>query len=67
MPVSISKRLLNEKQAGAYLSVSRGTIKHWHEAGLIPRVPMNGRRIVRYDVNDLDAFVEKCKENNGFT
>lgn len=47
---------LNTDLAAAYLSVSAGTLRNWRTAGCGPRYRTVGR-IVRYHVDDLDAFL----------
>ncbi len=64
MPVVIHKRLLNAKAAADYLSISKSKLYYWMDAGKIPSLRIDSCR--RFDVNDLDEFVEKLKneQNN---
>ena len=61
MPVVIDKRLLNDRQAAEYLGVSRAAVWGWTKDGLLSKVPLPGRRLARWDVVDLDAFVDERK------
>lgn len=47
---------LTTSEAGSYLSVSSGTLANWRSNGNGPLYRTVGR-IVRYNVNDLDAFM----------
>ncbi len=62
MPVVVARRLLNAKEAAAYLSISRSKLYQWTERGRIRSVRIDARRL--FDVYDLDAFVESLKVNN---
>ncbi len=59
MPVVITKRLLDSKEAAEYLSISRSKLYQWAETGKIPSVRIDSRRL--WDVIELDNFVEKLK------
>jgi len=70
MPVILHKRLLDAKSAADYLSISRSLLYQWNDAGKIPSIKINSRRL--FDVYDLDEFIEKLKrkqhgkyQNNG--
>jgi excisionase family DNA binding protein len=54
-------RLLNVGEAAAYLGVSAASLRNWSNQGLVPvyRTP-GGQR--RYDVADLDAFVQSMRQ-----
>lgn len=56
----ISKRLLDVKDAGAYLGVSHWTVRDLLNQGQIPYCRI-GRKIL-LDLRDLDKFVEGLKE-----
>ena len=57
----IDKRLLDSKAAANYLSISRSKLYQWVDAGKIPSVRIDNRRL--FDVIDLDEFVNSLKEN----
>jgi excisionase family DNA binding protein len=60
MAVIVNKRLLDVKSAADYLSISRALLYQWATKGKIPSIKINSRRL--FDVNDLDEFVDKLKE-----
>ncbi len=71
---ALPPRLLNLKQAAAYLGVSYWTMRDWMLAGRLPVITLPGlrpregakaRESLRralVDVADLDAFIDRCKE-----
>ena len=59
MPVVMTKRLLDSKEAAEYLSISRSKLYQWAGKGKIPSVRIDSRRL--WDVIELDNFVEKLK------
>lgn len=48
---------LDTEQAAAYLGSTPGTLKNWRATGQGPRYHLIQTRLVRYNVEDLDAFV----------
>ncbi len=52
-------RLLKTKDAAKYLCMSEKTLWNLTNAGQVRAVRMG--RLVRYDPDDLDAFIEQCK------
>lgn len=54
------KRWFDEDEAAEYLSVKKWTIQEWRKKGKITPVVIG--EIFRYDIKDLDAFMElhKC-------
>lgn len=48
---------MTTEQAAAYLSVSAGTMRNWRSRGDGPRYHLLGGRLVRYEVEDLDAYL----------
>jgi excisionase family DNA binding protein len=60
MVVVVNKRLLDVKSAADYLSIGRSLLYQWAVKGKIPSIKINTRRL--FDVNDLDEFVDKLKE-----
>lgn len=57
---SITPRLLKPSEASEYLAVSERTLWQLTKDNTIPAVRM--RRAVRYDLADLDAFIDRSKE-----
>jgi excisionase family DNA binding protein len=57
-------RLLTEAEAAEYLSVSHSTIIRWRKQRKGPAVTRLAG-IVRYSVDELDAFIERNTENEG--
>jgi len=54
------RRLLTAREACKYLSVSDRTLFTLTDSGRLPVVRM-GLRCLRYDVDDLNEFIRKCK------
>jgi len=52
-------RLLTVKDAAAYLAISERKLWSMTNSGEIPVVRLG--RAVRYDLNDLDSFIQKAK------
>ena len=63
MAVVTNKRLLDVKEAAAYLSISRSKLYQWADKGRIRSVRIDARRL--FDVEDLDELVDKLKNGNG--
>lgn len=55
------KRLLDVKSAADYLSISRAKLYQWVDAGKIPSVRIDGRRL--FDILELNEFVERLKRD----
>lgn len=54
-------RLLKTKEAAEYLGLSVRTLENWRYQGKLgPKVTHLGRAI-RYDIRDLDAYIEEHK------
>ena len=53
------KRLLDVKAAADYLSISRAKLYQWVDAGKIPSVRIDSRRL--FDILELNEFVERLK------
>ena len=62
MPVVVNKRLFNAKEAASYLSISRALLYQLASKARIRSVNINTRRL--FDVNDLDDFIDKLKEEH---
>ena len=60
MPVIMTKRLLSEKETCNYLSIGRTKLYQLVKRGQI--VPVRIDSAPRYDLNDLDRFIDKLKE-----
>ncbi len=56
------KRLVSLEGAAVYLNVSRWTVQRYVEARGLPRVVIG--RTVKFDLRDLDAFIEARKERS---
>lgn len=57
MPFELSTEYLSPQQAGAYLGVTRATLKAWRSTGRGPVYSRMGLRLIRYRRNDLDAYI----------
>ena len=57
----MNPRLLTTEAAAAYLSLEAGTLENWRYEGKGPRVTRPGGHAVRYDIKDLDAWIESQK------
>lgn len=55
-----AKRLLTIREAAEYLGVKPCTIKKMRAEGELRAVVRNSRN-VRYDIRDLDAWIERAK------
>lgn len=53
-------RLLDTPAAAAYLGMEAGTLENWRYKGYGPKFVHLGRA-VRYDIRDLDAWIEARK------
>lgn len=65
-------RMLDEREAAAYLGVSPGTIRVWRDRNYGPRCvewegkePGNSKKIIRYDIKDLDRWATECPRRKG--
>ena len=59
MPVIITKRLLDSKEAAEYLSIGRTKLHSWIKRKRIPVIKLDSS--TRFDVLELDDFVEELK------
>ena len=57
----INKRLLDVRAAAEYLSISRAKLYQWVDAGKIPSVRIDSRRL--FDILELNEFVELLKQD----
>jgi len=60
MPVIMTKRLLTEKETCNYLSIGRTKLYELVKRRQI--IPVRIDSAPRYDLNDLDKFIDKLKE-----
>ena len=61
-------RLVSTEEAGALLGISPRTLEDWRLRGGGPVFRKLGRRVVRYLVSDLRAFIEDAaRANTGCT
>jgi len=59
-PQNEPRRLLTAKEACRYLSISDRTLWSMVDSGRLKCVRF-GLRNIRYDIADLDAFIQRCK------
>lgn len=52
-----SRRILRQSEAAEYLNLSPRTLENWRYRGGGPRFVRLGRRLVVYQLEDLDAFI----------
>ncbi|MEJ0022095.1 MAG: helix-turn-helix domain-containing protein [Alphaproteobacteria bacterium] len=45
------------RRAAEYLGVNEGTLRNWRSEGCGPRIHLIQKRLVRYLISDLDAFL----------
>lgn len=55
--------MFNIKQASSYLNVSISTVENLRREGCFPAVKMG--KVVRFDRDDLDVYVNKSKVTSG--
>ncbi len=54
-------RLLREEDAARFLDLSVKTLQKKRHLGLPPAYIRFGRKAIRYDLSDLERFIESCK------
>ena len=66
-PPTDDRRLLRTREAALYLGISERSLWTLCNSGQIPAVRFgSGRRqSVRFDIADLDHWIESCKEGGG--
>ena len=62
-PSVVRSRLLKEAEAAAILNIEVPTLRRWRWAGKPPRFIKIGAA-VRYDMADLEAFIEAGRRNS---
>lgn len=65
--VERNPKLLNDKQAAEYLTVSAGTLSVWRSTGRYALPFVKVGRMVRYRLTDLDAWLDARARDNGAT
>jgi excisionase family DNA binding protein len=60
------KRYLNIKEAGEYLGLSTWTVRDLAGRGDIQSIKVS-RKILRFDIKDIDRFMERKKRKNKST
>lgn len=65
--VERNPKLLDDKQAAEYLTVSAGTLSVWRSTGRYALPFIKVGRMVRYRVVDLDAWLDARARDNGAT
>jgi excisionase family DNA binding protein len=65
--VERNSKLLDDKQAAEYLTVSPGTLSVWRSTGRYALPFVKVGRMVRYRPADLDAWLETRSRDNGAT
>lgn len=61
MDVTPPQRALSPESAAHYINMPLATLAYWRSMGTGPNWVRLGRR-VRYDIADLDAFIESHKQ-----
>jgi excisionase family DNA binding protein len=54
--------LLRTKEAAPYLGISAGKLRHLVQAGKLPFIEDEDRSPWRFDVRDLDAYIEQHRQ-----
>lgn len=54
----------DSEAAGEYISCTAGTMKTWRAKGEGPRYHIINQKLVRYHIDDLDAFVRGRQSND---
>ncbi len=57
-------KLLTARQAGELLGVSPETLERWRGAGTGPAFVKLSGRYIRYQQDDLEAFVQNARRNS---
>jgi len=66
-PVERNQKLLDEKQAAKYLTVSPGTLSVWRRVGRYSLPFVKVGRTVRYRLSDVDTWLDARARNTGAT
>lgn len=57
-------RWLTTQEAAEYLSISATTLVRWRSIGKGPKFSRPGPRLIRYDIEDLQEFMESAAEDD---
>ncbi len=57
-------KLLTSRQAGELLGVSPETLERWRGAGTGPAYVRLSGRYIRYQPDDLEAFIQNARRNS---
>jgi len=57
-----NRRLLNIEEAAEYLNASTRFVRDRRRDGRIPALKLGG--LLRFDIDDLDAYVDECREDS---
>ncbi len=60
----VNKRVLRTAEAASYIGLSASTLEKLRAGGDGPRFIRLGHRAVGYDISDLDAWLDKRRDNN---
>lgn len=63
-PHTVQRRLLDEHEAAAHLSISVSTLRRWRSERRGQGPPWHKLGgAVRYCITDLDAYIESCRRS----
>jgi len=65
--VERNPKLLDDKQAAEYLTVTPGTLSVWRSTGRYALPFVKVGRMVRYRLSDLDTWLDARSRDNGAT
>ena len=66
--VKIAPRYLTSRQAAEYMGISYQTLRNWkYERKPVPVSILLAGTFERYDIKDLDAFMEERKSANSIS
>jgi DNA-binding transcriptional MerR regulator len=60
----IEKRILDEKEAAHYLGIGLTKFRYYDKLGLIPRIRYPENSSKRYDILDLDEWLDRLKSRH---
>ncbi|MBS0217729.1 MAG: helix-turn-helix domain-containing protein [Proteobacteria bacterium] len=52
---------ISTKKAAAYLGVSVRTLEEWRRRSIGPAFTKIGRKLIRYDLHELERFLKESK------
>ena len=55
------RKLLSAKEAAEFLGVSERTLWEWTNKGTIKSIRIEGSRLVKYTLDDLNSTIERCR------